>query len=119
MRERVVRQRGSLRRIINKKKGETEGERKKMTIERCDKCGKAFMSQSEVERHKMYEHPVPVSPFEDRRFASNISKNNGNMNMEDLQKMTDDVTTGNSNNNDITTIGGGQKRKVPFRTFRA
>jgi hypothetical protein len=36
-----------------------------MAIERCDKCGKAFMSHSEVDRHKMYEHPVPVSPFEE------------------------------------------------------
>jgi hypothetical protein len=34
-----------------------------MTIKRCDKCGKAFMSESEVDRHKMYEHPVPVSPM--------------------------------------------------------
>jgi hypothetical protein len=91
-----------------------------MAIERCDKCGKAFMSQSEVERHKMYEHPVPVSPFEERRFASDSSKNNGNMKMEDTQKMTSTVTNGksNSNNND-TTIGSVQIRKVPFRTVRA
>jgi Ca2+-binding EF-hand superfamily protein len=92
-----------------------------MSIERCDKCGKAFMSQSEVERHKMYEHPVPVSPFEER-FASDIRKNKGNMNSEDLQKMTSDITTGktnNNNNNDITTISSRQMRKVPFRTFRA
>jgi hypothetical protein len=34
-------------------------------IERCDKCGKAFMDKSEVKRHKMYEHIVPVSPFEE------------------------------------------------------
>jgi hypothetical protein len=58
-----------------------------MAIERCEKSGKAFVSQSEVERHKMYEHPVPVSPFEERS-AYDASKNNGNMNMEDLQKMT-------------------------------
>jgi hypothetical protein len=91
-----------------------------MTIERCDKCGKAFMSRSEVERHKMYEHPVPVSPFEERRFASGTRKNNSNMNMEDVQKMISNVTTGKSNsNNDITTIGSGQIRKVPFRMFRA
>jgi hypothetical protein len=91
-----------------------------MAIERCDKCGKAFMSQSEVERHKMYEHPVPVSPFEERRFASDSRKNNSNMKMEDIQKMTSTVTNGksNSNNND-TTIGSGQIRKVPFRTIRA
>ena len=91
-----------------------------MAIERCDKCGKAFMSQSEVERHKMYEHPVPVSPFEERRFASDSSKNNGNMKMEDTQKMTSTVTNGKSNsNNSDTTIGSGQIRKVPFRTVRA
>jgi hypothetical protein len=94
-----------------------------MAIERCDKCGKAFMNQSEVERHKMYEHPVPVSPFEERRFTSDLSKNNNsssNMIMEDLQKMTSAVTTSksNSNNNDITTIGSGRIRKVPFRSFR-
>ena len=108
-----------------KERGETKGERrkeKKMAIERCDKCGKAFMSHSEVDRHKMYEHPVPVSPFEEGRFGSDTSRNNSNMNMEDLQKMTSDVTTttnGKSNsNNDMTTIDGGQMRKVPFRLFR-
>jgi hypothetical protein len=95
-----------------------------MAIERCDKCGKAFMNQSEVERHKMYEHPVPVSPFEERRFASGNRKNNNNnnssnMNMEDVQKMTSDVRTGKSNsNNDITTIGSRQVRNVPFRRLR-
>jgi hypothetical protein len=88
-----------------------------LAIERCDKCGKAFMSHSEVECHKMYEHPVPVSPFEEERFGYDTSRNNSNMNMEDLQKMTSDVTTtttGKSNsNNDMTTIDGGQMRKVP------
>jgi hypothetical protein len=78
-----------------------------MVIERCDKCGKAFISHSEVERHKMYEHPVPVSPFEER-FASDTRKNDSNMNMEDVQKMTSAVTTSkNNSNNDITTIGSG------------
>ena len=96
-----------------------------MAIERCDKCGKAFMSHSEVERHKMYEHPVPVSPFEEGGFGSDTtSRNNSNMSMEDLQKMTSEVTTttngkSNSDNNDMTSIGGGgQMRKVPFRLFR-
>jgi transcriptional regulator NrdR family protein len=97
--------------------------KREMAIERCDKCGKAFTSHSEVERHKRYEHPVPVSPFEEKGLDTDLSKNNSdnNMNMEDLQKMTSDVATGksSSNNNDITTIGGGQMRKVPFRTFRA
>ncbi len=92
-----------------------------MAIERCDKCGKPIKSQSEVERHKMYEHPVPVSPFEERRFDSDLRKNNtSNMNVKDVQKMTSAVTTGKSNsNNDITTIGSRQVRKVPFRPFRA
>jgi hypothetical protein len=62
-----------------------------MAIERCDKCDKAFMSQSEVERHKMYEHPLPVSPLEER-YTSDVGKdNNSNMNMENLQKMTSEV----------------------------
>ena len=87
-----------------------------MTIKRCDKCGKAFMSESEVERHKMYEHPVPVSPVEERS-TYDANKNNGNLNMEDLQKMTANVTTSKTNsNNDITTIGGKQIKKVTLRT---
>lgn len=82
------------------------------------------MIQLEVERHKMYEHPVPVSPFEERRFASDTLKNNSKTSeQEDLLKMTSDVTTtttGKSNSNkDITKINGGQMRKVPFRLFRA
>ena len=90
-----------------------------MAIERCDKCGKAFMSQSEVERHKVYEHPVPVPSFE-KRFAFDSNRNNSDMNIEDLHKMTSNVMTdkSNNNNNDITKIGGGQIRKVPFRPFR-
>jgi hypothetical protein len=49
------------------------------------------MSQSEVERHKMYEHPAPVSPLEER-YASDAGKdNNSNMNIEDLQKMTSEI----------------------------
>ena len=91
-----------------------------MAIERCDKCGKAFLSQSEVGRHKMYEHPVPVLPFEEKRFDADLSKNNSNTDMEDLQKMTSNVTTGktNNNNNDITTFDSTQMRKVPFKTFK-
>ena len=91
-----------------------------MAIERCDKCGKAFLSQSEVDRHKMYEHPVPVLPFEEKGFDADISKNNSNTDMEDLQKMTSNVTTGKTttNNNDITTFDSTQMRKVPFKTFK-
>jgi hypothetical protein len=88
-----------------------------MAIERCDKCGKAFLSQSEVDRHKMYEHPVPVLPFEEKGFDADLSKNNSNTDMEDLQKMTSNVTTGktNNNNNNITTFDSTQMRKVPFK----
>jgi hypothetical protein len=83
-----------------------------MTIKRCDKCGKAYMSEPEVERHKMYEHPVPVSPLEERS-VYDASEINGNLNMEDLQKMIANVTTSKTNsNNDITTIGGKQIKKV-------
>ena len=83
------------------------------------------MIQLEVERHKMYEHPVPVSPFKERRFASDTLKNNSKTSeQEDLLKMTSDVTTttngkSNNNNNDMTTIDGGQMRKVPFKLFRS
>lgn len=92
-----------------------------MAIERCDKCGKAFMSQSEVARHKMYEHPVPVLPFEEKKgFDANLSKNNSNTDMVDFQKMTSNViTTGKANhNNNTTPIGGTLMRKVSFRTLR-
>ena len=92
-----------------------------MAIERCDKCGKAFLSQSEVGRHKMYEHPVPVLPFEEKGFDADLSKNNSNTDMEDLQKMTSNVTTGKTttaNNSDITTFDSTQMRKVPFKTFK-
>jgi hypothetical protein len=93
-----------------------------MAIERCDRCGKAFLSQSEVDRHKMYEHPVPVLPIEEKGFDADLSKNNSNTDMEDLQRMTSIVTTGKTttttNNNDITTFDSTQRRKVPFKTFK-
>ncbi|HYY40802.1 MAG TPA: hypothetical protein VE692_06090, partial [Nitrososphaera sp.] len=83
---------------------------------RCDKWGKAFMSESEVERHKVYEHPVPVSPFEER-FAFDSGRSNDDVNIADLHRMKSNVMTGKSNN-DITNIGSRQIRKVPFRPFR-
>ncbi len=92
-----------------------------MAIERCDKCGKAFLSQSEVNRHKMYEHPVPVLPIEEKGFDADLSKNNSNTDMEDLQKMTSNVMTGKittNNNKDITTFDSTQMRKIPFKTFK-
>jgi hypothetical protein len=91
MTETMASQRGSLRRILKKKREEKQTEKKKMTIEICDKCGEAFMSQSEVERHKMYEHPAPVSPLEERYAFDAGKDNNSNMNIEDLQKMTSEI----------------------------
>jgi hypothetical protein len=65
----------------------------------------------------MYEHPVPVSPFEEKSAYDDAIKNNGNVKMEDLQKMTTNVTTRKVNsNNGITTIGGKQIKKVTLRT---
>jgi hypothetical protein len=75
------------------------------------------MTKAEVERHKILEHPVPVSPFEERRLADT----NVGIKPEDLHKLTSDVMVGgggNDTNDDLTTIGGGQRRKVPFRPFR-
>jgi hypothetical protein len=94
-----------------------------MAIERCDKCGKAFLSQSEVDRHKMYEHPVPVLTFEEKKGSgadSSRDNSNNNTNMEDLQKMASDaITTGRTTHtNDTTPIGGTPMRKVSSRTFR-
>ncbi len=75
------------------------------------------MSQSEVERHKTYEHPVPVSPFEEKKgLGTDLSKNNHSINMNDLQKMSTDMMTGKNNNN-LRSVGGRQMRKVSFRTF--
>ena len=54
------------------------------------------MSQSEVQRHKTHNHPVPVSPFVET-FSSEASKIN--------------------NNNDNGRIAARQIRKVTFRTF--
>ncbi len=92
-----------------------------MTIERCDKCGKAFLNQSEVDRHKMYEHPVPVFPFEEKGFDADLSKNNSSTDMVDSQKTTSNVTTGKTtttNNNDKTTFDSTQMRKVPFKILK-
>lgn len=92
-----------------------------MAIERCDKCGKAFMSTTEVERHKLYEHPVPVSPFEERLVFDDRSGAGyeGDVNMENLHKMTSDVVANKTNNNnEFTMVGRNQIRKAPFRPFR-
>jgi hypothetical protein len=94
------------------------GRLRNLPIERCDKCSKSFMSKSEVERHKMWEHPVPVSPFEDRLAAT--TTNRGVNSAEDPHKLTSDVMAGSSSSGDAAMIGGGQRRrrrrrKAPFR----
>ena len=90
----------------------------RMTIERCEKCDKSFMRKSEVERHKMWEHPV--SPLEERLAAA--ADNN---NSEDLHRLTSDVMaadciTSSSNGDDDNTavIADGQRTKLPFKPFR-
>jgi hypothetical protein len=65
------------------------------------------MSKAEVERHKMWEHPVPVSPFEER--PANASRGTS---PEDLHRLTSDVTVGGNSN--VMPIGR-QRRKAASR----
>jgi hypothetical protein len=112
-------------------------------IERCEKCGKPFMDKSEVNRHKMYEHIVPVSPFEENKKGTTMyegtnaeKKETGNRNNhpEELQKSITTTTTTtstnvdttnkreNDNNNDGNNYNKGinvtQNRSRGFRSFR-
>jgi hypothetical protein len=111
-------------------------------IERCEKCGKPFMDKSEVNRHKMYEHSVPVSPFEENKEgitiyeSTNVKKKetgNRNNHPEELQKSITTTTTTTSsivdttnkrenNNNDSNNYNKGinvtQNRSRGFRSFR-
>ena len=112
-------------------------------IERCDKCSKAFMDKSEVKRHKMYEHIVPISPFEEIKEENkeespyqNITNTNEPDNIKSLghlqnsktttpanvntTKGIDDIKTDNSSNynktnNNNTTIGNRLRSFRPFR----
>jgi hypothetical protein len=100
-------------------------------IERCEKCGKAFMDKSEVKRHKMYEHIVPVSPFEETEekeeslpyqnlMLKRIEPDNIN-NLKELQKSrttinTNDTPSNNSNYNKTSNNIGN--RPIGFRPFR-
>ena len=80
-------------------------------VERCDKCGKPFMDKSEVNRHKMYEHSVPVSPFEQNKEGTVIRKETGNRNssshQEELQKSIITATNKNTHTN-VDTINKGE-----------
>ena len=101
--------------------------KRNLPIVRCEKCGKSFLNKSEVERHKVWEHPVPVSPFEERpagksrNNSNNGDNNNYNVSPEDVQRLTSDVLIG-SNNKDTssrtTTEGGVQRKKVDSRPFK-
>jgi hypothetical protein len=78
-------------------------------IERCEKCGKPFMDKSEVNRHKMYEHIVPVSPFEEKKEGAVMRKETENRNNsshpEDLQKSIITTTSNTTTNVDTTNKG--------------
>ena len=81
------------------------------------------MNKSEVERHKMYEHPVPVSPFEDKLTTTTTKNGDSGISPESLHKLTTDVeaAAGISNNaakNDSTSspIVGG--RRVSFKPLK-
>jgi hypothetical protein len=102
-------------------------------IERCEKCGKPFMDKSEVNRHKMYEHIVPVSPFEENKEGTTIyesinpeRKESGNgSHPEELQKSittttSTDVDTTNKGliNNNNKSITSTQNRSRGFRSLR-
>ena len=111
-------------------------------IERCEKCGKPFMDKSEVNRHKMYEHIVPVSPFEENKEGTttiyesmNAEKKvtgNRNNHPEELQKLISTTTTTSTivdttnkienNNNDSNNYTKGinitQNRSRGLRSFR-
>jgi hypothetical protein len=79
-------------------------------VERCDKCGKPFMDKSEVNRHKTYEHSVPVSPFKQNKERAVMRKEAGNRNSsshpEELQKSIITTTASNIPTNVDTTNKG-------------
>lgn len=83
------------------------------------------MNKSEVERHKMYEHPVPVSPFEDKLTTTTTTTKNSDSGIspESLHKLTTDVEAaagiGNNaakNGSTSSPIVGG--RRVSFKPFK-
>jgi hypothetical protein len=109
-------------------------------IERCEKCGKPFMDKSEVNRHKMYEHIVPISPFEENKEGATIYKSvnaqkneirNKNNQPGELQKSIMTTTSSTSSNVDTTNKGennndnnynskvvNARNRPKGFRSFR-
>lgn len=81
------------------------------------------MNKSEVERHKMYEHPVPVSPFEDKLTTTTTKNSDSGISPESLHKLTTDVEAaagiGNNaakNGSTSSPIVGG--RRVSFKPFK-
>jgi hypothetical protein len=70
------------------------------------------MDKSEVNRHKMYEHSVPVSPFEENKEGAVIyaqRKETGNRDdsshPEELQKSIITTTSNTLNNVDVSNKG--------------
>jgi hypothetical protein len=80
--------------------------------ERCEKCGKPFMDKSKVNRHKIYEHSVPVSPFEENKEGAVMHESinpqrketyRNNSHPEELQKSIITTTSNTPTNVDTTT----------------
>ena len=92
------------------------------------------MDKSEVNRHKMYEHIVPVSPFEENKEGTRIyesinpeRKESENISHpEELQKSITTTTTSNDvdtinkglTNNNNKSITSTQNRSRGFRSLR-
>jgi hypothetical protein len=82
------------------------------------------MNKSEVERHKMYEHPAPVSTVEDKLTTTTATKNgDSGISPESLHKLTTDVEAaagiGNNaakNGSTSSPIVGG--RRVSFKPLK-
>jgi len=77
-------------------------------VERCDKCGKPFMDKSEANRHKMYEHSVPVSPFEQNKEGAAMRKETGNVNSSHPEEVQKSITTTGNTPTNVDTSNKGE-----------
>ena len=75
------------------------------------------MDKSEVERHKTYEHIIPVSPFE----TTTVSKSDKNTTIspEESQKLTSNVTSNNKDSIGDSISGSGRIQKGPKQFNRS
>jgi hypothetical protein len=75
------------------------------------------MDKSEVERHKTYEHIIPVSPFE----TTTVSKSDKNTTIspEESQKLTSNVTSNNKDSIGDSISGSGRIQKGPTKFNRS